>query len=77
MIAPGSPLGRSKKAAVSCAIRGRATTAWRALEGKAWMDTHLFNGEYYYQAIDLKQKSIVEQFDTGSASMSGKAVAAY
>jgi len=31
-------------------------------KGKEWVDQHLFNGEYYYQIIDLKDKSILEKF---------------
>jgi uncharacterized protein (DUF608 family) len=32
--------------------------------GKAWVDSNLFNGEYYYHLIDLRDKSILESFDT-------------
>jgi len=31
-------------------------------KGKKWVDKHLFNGEYYHQLIDLKDKSILEGF---------------
>jgi len=31
-------------------------------KGKEWVDQHLFNGEYYYHLIDLKDKSILEKF---------------
>jgi hypothetical protein len=30
--------------------------------GKLWVDKHLFNGEYYHQLIDLKDKTILERF---------------
>lgn len=30
--------------------------------GSKWMDENLFNGEYYYQKIDLKDKSVLERF---------------
>lgn len=30
--------------------------------GKAWVDEHLFNGEYYAQRVDLTDKGILEQF---------------
>jgi len=30
--------------------------------GKRWVEQHLFNGEYYHQLIDLKDKSILEKF---------------
>jgi non-lysosomal glucosylceramidase len=46
-------------------------------KGKAWVDTHLFNGEYYHQLIDLKDRSILEKFESGSASLSGKVMDAY
>lgn len=32
-------------------------------KGKKWSDENLFNGEYYYQIIDLKEKSILKQFE--------------
>lgn len=31
--------------------------------GKRWVDQHLFNGEYYHQIVDLKDKTILERFD--------------
>jgi len=31
-------------------------------KGKEWADKHLFNGEYYRQIIDMKDKSILERF---------------
>ncbi|MFC0390080.1 GH116 family glycosyl-hydrolase [Paenibacillus mendelii] len=30
--------------------------------GKAWVDEHLFNGEYYVQHIDLADKSVLDPF---------------
>lgn len=77
----GFYLGALKAGAEMAERLGEPETAaeYRALfeKGKTWTDVHLFNGEYYHQVIDLKDKSIVERFDAGSASMSGKAVAAY
>jgi non-lysosomal glucosylceramidase len=35
-------------------------------KGKAWADAKLFNGEYYCQLIDLKDKSIPERFGAAS-----------
>ena len=37
---------------------------YRALfsKGRAWVDKHLFNGAYYHQLIDLKDKSVAERF---------------
>lgn len=29
-------------------------------KGRAWVDEHLFNGEYYYHQIDLKDESILD-----------------
>jgi uncharacterized protein (DUF608 family) len=31
-------------------------------KGKRWVDTHLFNGEYYQQDIDLKDMSLLERY---------------
>lgn len=36
-------------------------------KGKKWSDENLFNGEYYHQLIDLKDKSIIERFDEGGS----------
>ena len=33
-------------------------------KGKAYTKEHLFSGEYFIQNIDLKDKSIVEKFDS-------------
>ena len=30
--------------------------------GRKWVEEHLFNGEYFYQLIDLKDKSILEKY---------------
>jgi uncharacterized protein (DUF608 family) len=34
-------------------------------KGRKWADKYLFNGEYYYHRIDLKDRSVLEQFDKG------------
>ncbi len=39
--------------------------------GKAYVDDELFNGEYYFHKIDIKDKSILEQFE-GEQSMLNK-----
>lgn len=31
--------------------------------GKAWTEKHLFNGQYFIQKIDLKEKALVDRFD--------------
>ena len=36
-----------------------------ARNGAALIDGHLFNGRYYFQAIDLGDRGILEPFDTG------------
>ncbi|MBN1248487.1 MAG: hypothetical protein JXC32_12570 [Anaerolineae bacterium] len=45
--------------------------------GKAWVDTHLFNGEYYDQEIDLGDRSVIEPFSAGDGSMVGDTLASY
>jgi len=46
---------------------GETETAaeWQSIfeKGKTWVDKHLFNGEYYEQKIDLKNKAIVDSFN--------------
>jgi hypothetical protein len=32
-------------------------------KGKAWTNTHLFNGAYFYQKIDLADKSLIDRFE--------------
>ncbi len=31
-------------------------------KGKAWADTHLFNGEYYHQQVDVTDRSLLEPY---------------
>ena len=47
--------------------------------GKAWVDSNLFNGEYYYHHIDLEDKSILEYFDSDEAGtlIGGSTLEAY
>jgi hypothetical protein len=35
--------------------------------GKSWSDSNLFNGEYYRQIIDLKDKRIIDRFSNGGS----------
>jgi hypothetical protein len=42
-------------------------------KGKAWADKNLFNGEYYIQRIDLKDKSLLESFED-NATLTGASV---
>jgi len=32
-------------------------------KGKSWADRHLFNGQYYRQLIDVKDRSVLERFE--------------
>lgn len=63
----GYYLGALKAAAEMAVALGEPDTAveYRALfaKGKAWADKHLFNGEYYHQIVDMKDKSIAERFN--------------
>ncbi len=45
--------------------------------GKEWADKHLFNGFYYHQLIDLKDKSVLHPYAQSSASMVGDITTAY
>lgn len=63
----GYYLGALKAAGEMADCLGEQDTAkeYRLLfeKGKAWADKHLFNGDYYHQIIDLKDKSCVQRFD--------------
>lgn len=37
-------------------------------KGKWWVETHLFNGKYYHQLVDIKDKSILERYTEDEAS---------
>jgi hypothetical protein len=45
-------------------------------QGKAWVDVHLFNGEYYHQQIDVKDRSLLRRFADSDAHY-GSIEAAY
>jgi non-lysosomal glucosylceramidase len=47
------------------------------IKGKAWADTHLFNGEYYMQKIDLKDKRLLERYDSGTSLFGDSTLSAY
>lgn len=48
--------------------KGKASEYMRLFKaGKSWSDKHLFNGEYYYQMIDLKDKTIIDRFGDGGS----------
>ncbi len=46
-------------------------------KGKAWVDTNLFNGEYYRQIIDLKDESILDRYDSGKSLLGDNTKKAY
>ena len=43
-------------------------------KGKAWVEAHLFNGEYFCQRIDLGKRAILEPFATGSGALGGSGI---
>lgn len=77
----GLYLGALKAGAEMARLLGEAETAleYTALfeRGKAWVDQHLFNGEYYIQQIDLKDKSLVERYEDGTSLIGASTVDAY
>lgn len=40
-------------------------------KGMDWVDANLFNGDYFYHKVDLGDRSILEQFADGGASLQG------
>ena len=46
-------------------------------KGKKWSDEHLFNGEYFYQKIDLKDQSLLLTYDTIESIEGDNAIDAY
>jgi non-lysosomal glucosylceramidase len=71
----GLYLGALKAGAEMAEFLGEAESAaeYRAIfeRGKAWTDQHLFNGEYYIQRIDLRDRSLVEAFSDKADSLHG------
>lgn len=45
--------------------------------GKAWVDEHLFNGEYYIQRIDLNDESILDGYSDDAVLQGGSTHNAY
>lgn len=39
--------------------------------GKAWAEEHLFNGEYFYQKIDITDQSLLEKYADGASMLGG------
>ena len=46
-------------------------------KGRAYTDTALFNGEYYFQKIDVRDKSILEPFAAGNTLVGGDTLSTY
>ena len=63
----GLHLGALAAAAEMAEHLGEPATAadYRALfdRGRAWVDEHLFNGAYYYQLIDLSDRSVLASYE--------------
>ncbi|HXF62456.1 MAG TPA: GH116 family glycosyl-hydrolase [Caldilineaceae bacterium] len=74
-------LGALKAAAEMAEALGEPETAaeYRAIfaRGRAWVDANLFNGEYYIQRIDLKDRSIIEGYEDDAVIQGGSALNAY
>jgi non-lysosomal glucosylceramidase len=77
----GYYLAALKAGAEMAAYFGEEETAKLYLElfekGKAWTDKHLFNGEYYYQHVELNDRSLLEQFDSSQSLFGEGCVKAY
>jgi uncharacterized protein (DUF608 family) len=62
----GFYLGALKAGAEMADVCGEPATAKRFRElfaaGKGWTDRHLFNGEYYHQQLDLRDRSVLEPY---------------
>jgi len=60
---------------------GESTTAseYRDLfkRGKTWVDAHLFSGEYYYQRMNLKDRTLLEQYNQGESLFGDHTLEAY
>ncbi len=71
----GFYLGALKAAAEMAAHLGETETAaeYNAIftRGKAWADQHLFNGEFYSQLVDLKDRGQLRAFDDGGITLKG------
>jgi uncharacterized protein (DUF608 family) len=46
-------------------------------KGKAWSDKHLFNGEYYIQQVDLKDKALLASYEDNDTHMGVAVMEAY
>jgi uncharacterized protein (DUF608 family) len=77
----GMYLGALKAAAEMAAALGESESAaeYEAIfrRGKAWVDEHLFNGEYYYQRIDLNDRTLIEAYHNDQVLQGGSTLNAY
>lgn len=77
----GMYLGALKAAAEMARALGEEASAaeYEAIfaRGKAWVDEHLFNGDYYIQRIDLNDRSIIEAYSNDQVIGGGSALNAY
>ena len=73
--------GALKAAAEIAVLLGHADEAARYEKlyqnGKKWVDEHLFNGEYYQQQIDLKDRSLLERYNDGKPLVGADSLDAY
>ena len=77
----GMYLAALKAASILADILGErenSTTYLSVFErGKAALNEKLYNGEYFFQNIDLKNKSLLEQYNNGVSMYGANAVASY
>lgn len=48
-----------------------------AAHSREYTDTELFNGEYYYQKVDIRDKHVLDPYESGSTLTGGSTVATY
>lgn len=46
-------------------------------KGKSWVDKNLFNGEYYHQKVELRDRSILERFNANTSFYGDTVLDAY
>ncbi|MDR1949402.1 MAG: hypothetical protein LBQ38_08420 [Spirochaetaceae bacterium] len=46
-------------------------------KGKQWSDKNLFNGDYYIQQLDLRDRSLIESFEDNDTLLGGSTLDAY
>ena len=76
----GMYLGALKAAAeMAQALGDDAAAEYEAIfaRGKAWTDEHLFNGEYYFQRIDLNDQALIARYSDDQVIAGGTTATAY